>query len=289
MDAVHFYSAGVPRVMNLICEHSLINAYSDSVRPVPPEIVEDVAREFRFDEFRPLPSRSANRPEAEVIPMDAGASRMRMSALAARESAPIGEPAVNVELVAELMAQSASPEMPVPSEMPISPQISIPVAVSIPAEMSIPVEISIPVETSIPPIPPISATPPIPPGPMPHSAAAALHVSPPKVAAKPSVSAPVRAMRPAAIAKSATSRVRNVPKPIFAIPRSKPAPARPMALRFRATSAKVEASVTRMIHKLDELKPVETLQRLAGNSLQWLRQPMRPVNHRVLAERREKP
>ena len=48
MDAVFFYSGGVPRVMNLICEHSLINAYSDGVRPVQPDIVENVAREFRL-------------------------------------------------------------------------------------------------------------------------------------------------------------------------------------------------------------------------------------------------
>src|SRR5690242_20101717 len=70
MEAVHFYSAGIPRVMNLVCEHSLINAYSDGVRPVEPEIVENVAWEFRFDDFRPLPSRSSNQPVGEVIPMD---------------------------------------------------------------------------------------------------------------------------------------------------------------------------------------------------------------------------
>jgi hypothetical protein len=44
-----------------------------------------------------------------------------------------------------------------------------------------------------------------------------------------------------------------------------------------------------MIRKLDELKAMEKLQRLAGNSLQWLRQPMRPTHlPRVLTERREK-
>src|SRR5579863_3298851 len=33
VDAVHFYSRGIPRVMNLLCEHALINAYVDQVRP----------------------------------------------------------------------------------------------------------------------------------------------------------------------------------------------------------------------------------------------------------------
>ena len=34
IQAVHTYSHGIPRVVNLLCEHSLINAYVDSVRPV---------------------------------------------------------------------------------------------------------------------------------------------------------------------------------------------------------------------------------------------------------------
>jgi general secretion pathway protein A len=49
MDAVYFYAGGIPRVINLICEHSLINAYVDHLRPVPVHIVEMVAREFQHD------------------------------------------------------------------------------------------------------------------------------------------------------------------------------------------------------------------------------------------------
>ena len=29
LEAVHLYSLGIPRVINLLCEHSLINAYAD--------------------------------------------------------------------------------------------------------------------------------------------------------------------------------------------------------------------------------------------------------------------
>jgi general secretion pathway protein A len=55
MDAVYFYSRGIPRVMNLLCEHALINAYVDSVQPVPVRIVAEVAREFQYDGNRPVP------------------------------------------------------------------------------------------------------------------------------------------------------------------------------------------------------------------------------------------
>ena len=206
-----------------------------------------------------------------------------MSALAARESAPIAEPPVNVELVAELMAQGVAPEMSALFDAPMSPQIPMAAQVTNPAEKSIPAE------REIPPIPPIPSTPPIPPEPMRHYAAAAAASSPslPRVAAKPGVSAPVLAKPVSADKKPATHPVRTIPKP-SAISRSVAA-AKPVALRFRATSAKVEVSVTHMIRRLDELKAMEKLQRLAGNALQWLRQPMRPTHlHRVLAERREK-
>jgi hypothetical protein len=48
------YSRGIPRVVNLLCEHSLINAYVDHLRPVPAHLVEEVAREFQLDEIAPI-------------------------------------------------------------------------------------------------------------------------------------------------------------------------------------------------------------------------------------------
>ena len=54
IQAVHMYSQGIPRVVNLLCEHSLINAYVDHLRPVPAHLVEEVAREFQLDEIEPI-------------------------------------------------------------------------------------------------------------------------------------------------------------------------------------------------------------------------------------------
>jgi len=53
-DAVHFYSRGIPRVVNLLCEHALINAYVEQLRPVPARIIEEIAREFQFDDVKPV-------------------------------------------------------------------------------------------------------------------------------------------------------------------------------------------------------------------------------------------
>jgi general secretion pathway protein A len=59
MEAVHFYSRGIPRVMNLLCEHALINAYVEHLKPVPGRMVEEVAREFLLDEFGPITTRAS--------------------------------------------------------------------------------------------------------------------------------------------------------------------------------------------------------------------------------------
>jgi general secretion pathway protein A len=53
IGAVHHYSQGIPRVVNLLCEHSLINSFAEEIKPVPAPIVEEIAREFELDEISP--------------------------------------------------------------------------------------------------------------------------------------------------------------------------------------------------------------------------------------------
>jgi general secretion pathway protein A len=43
---VHFYSKGIPRLINLLCEHSLISAYVEQIKPIPARIVEAVSAEL---------------------------------------------------------------------------------------------------------------------------------------------------------------------------------------------------------------------------------------------------
>jgi len=71
MDTVHLYSLGVPRVVNLLCEHSLINGYVEHERPIQPKIVEDVAREFQLDEVEPTASPENLRTSAELYNSEA--------------------------------------------------------------------------------------------------------------------------------------------------------------------------------------------------------------------------
>jgi general secretion pathway protein A len=54
VEALHHYSRGIPRVMNLLCEHALVNAYVEGLNPVPARMVEEAASDFLMEEFRPL-------------------------------------------------------------------------------------------------------------------------------------------------------------------------------------------------------------------------------------------
>ena len=54
VDTIYQYARGIPRTINLLCEHALINAFVDRLRPIPASVVETVAREFELDEVPPI-------------------------------------------------------------------------------------------------------------------------------------------------------------------------------------------------------------------------------------------
>lgn len=66
VDTVHLYSLGIPRVVNLLCEHSLINAYVEHQRPIETKIVEDVAHEFQLDQVEPTAPEGSTRVDTDI-------------------------------------------------------------------------------------------------------------------------------------------------------------------------------------------------------------------------------
>lgn len=57
MDAAHAYSKGTPRVINLLCEHALINAYAEQCAQVPVWAVEEAARDFLLQKTHSITAR----------------------------------------------------------------------------------------------------------------------------------------------------------------------------------------------------------------------------------------
>jgi general secretion pathway protein A len=66
IETIHVYSLGIPRVINLLCEHSLVNGFVEQQRPIQPKIVEDVAHEFQLDEVEPIAPNGATKIDTDV-------------------------------------------------------------------------------------------------------------------------------------------------------------------------------------------------------------------------------
>jgi type II secretory pathway predicted ATPase ExeA len=50
MDAVHNIAKGIPRLINLICEHAMICAYAEQTLPITPHTIESVTAQLNLDE-----------------------------------------------------------------------------------------------------------------------------------------------------------------------------------------------------------------------------------------------
>jgi type II secretory pathway predicted ATPase ExeA len=64
IEAVHVYSRGIPRIINLLCEHGLVGAYAEQKRPVPVETIQEVASEFKLDVIETPPPAGAESDES---------------------------------------------------------------------------------------------------------------------------------------------------------------------------------------------------------------------------------
>jgi hypothetical protein len=49
LAAIHRYSGGIPRVVNLLCEHCLVSAFVDQHKTVTAVVVDAVARDFDLE------------------------------------------------------------------------------------------------------------------------------------------------------------------------------------------------------------------------------------------------
>ncbi|MGE5082019.1 MAG: ExeA family protein [Acidobacteriota bacterium] len=70
MVAVHRYSSGIPRVINLICEHCLVSAFVDQQKVIAPSVVDGVARDFDLGDNTSAGAMKVPPPAAPVDKFD---------------------------------------------------------------------------------------------------------------------------------------------------------------------------------------------------------------------------
>jgi general secretion pathway protein A len=73
IETVHNYSRGIPRVVNLLCENALIDAFAERQRKVVAANIFEGARELQFDDYKPLAPRGVT-----VFPQPAEPIDLRM-------------------------------------------------------------------------------------------------------------------------------------------------------------------------------------------------------------------
>jgi type II secretory pathway predicted ATPase ExeA len=56
IETIYMYSLGIPRVVNLLCEHALVNAFTENQRTIDPNIIEEIAKEFQLGEAELMPT-----------------------------------------------------------------------------------------------------------------------------------------------------------------------------------------------------------------------------------------
>lgn len=101
--AVYRHSRGLPRLINTICENALITAYARRLPTVSPDIIEDVAAEFRLDVVCP--------PEGQDAESVSGSDAERITNLLLGLYAALKRPAVcDTDLGAALAIKASKHE-----------------------------------------------------------------------------------------------------------------------------------------------------------------------------------
>jgi len=92
LEAIHMFSVGIPRVINLLCEHSLISAYAQQKRPIEPEGIQEVAREFQLDEVEPVAPAGSLHAGSDVYTSEAFIQNLGHALLRFRLDPPVSTP-----------------------------------------------------------------------------------------------------------------------------------------------------------------------------------------------------
>jgi general secretion pathway protein A len=98
VHAIHRYSRGIPRIINLLCDHALITAYAEGRSSVPEDIIDGVAKEFGL-EGGPA---SMDRQPVSLVPSPANGDRSQTQKSKALEYLAAADEREATKLLAEL-------------------------------------------------------------------------------------------------------------------------------------------------------------------------------------------
>jgi hypothetical protein len=139
MQAVHIYSGGMPRLINIICDNGLLSAYASRKQSVEPAVIEKIAQDLQLTApRRGLVKRKAVRTKSKEIP-----NRERVDCIVDVTEPPVverqdfvGQSAVNATSRAEPISAERSPKNTDNPKVEIdSDRRAEPVAAAVPEEL----------------------------------------------------------------------------------------------------------------------------------------------------------
>jgi general secretion pathway protein A len=94
VEQIAFYSGGIPRLINIICDNALLTAYADSQKEIAAEVIKEVAGDLRLSEWtelQPLPEPEALPRQEEfceetagkIVPNEVWQSRLGLNSMPA--------------------------------------------------------------------------------------------------------------------------------------------------------------------------------------------------------------
>lgn len=82
VEAIHYGSSGIPRLINVICDNALVNGFAAGQRPVGRDIIRDVCQDFDLPVLSETPTSAApSREDRHVAPRPVAAAPVATSAV----------------------------------------------------------------------------------------------------------------------------------------------------------------------------------------------------------------
>lgn len=116
VSTAYFYSNGIPRVLNILCEHAMIQAFLGKARPVPAHLLDEAAKQLQFDDVRPaIGRRNLELDILEQSPLP----RSPVAPQRAKPSRPMAEPVAAPELGINSLVEMS--DLPIRSQSAFEP------------------------------------------------------------------------------------------------------------------------------------------------------------------------
>jgi len=124
LSAIHRYSCGIPRVVNLICEHCLVSAFVDQQKIVTAGVVEIVARDFDLIDSPVSGMALSEEPDSSSLSSSSSTASLESEPQSSPEAPPLSRHQARVFEMGFSASSSESRQREAPASLAIPEPVS---------------------------------------------------------------------------------------------------------------------------------------------------------------------